>query len=273
MTAPNPGAETPGAPTESVARGRKPPQGEPVIDRTFALLSAFTVRRRAMSLSELCQHTGLPKSTALRLARALTKLGVMERTADGSFVIGLRLWEIASLAPQLQDLRTVAMPFMEDLNLITRQHVLLAVRDGDDALLVERLSTHTASPILYRVGGRLPLHSTGVGHVLLAFAAVEDQQDYLGRPWRTEPEDVPVSCYALRQTLAMVRRDGFASVTRAEPRPLVSVAAPIRDGTDTVIAALSVVVPQEDEVRSLTTAVRAAARAVSRGLGARQLGR
>ncbi|HEV2638949.1 MAG TPA: IclR family transcriptional regulator C-terminal domain-containing protein [Actinocrinis sp.] len=125
---------------------------------------------------------------------------------------------------------------------------------------------------MYRVGGRLPLHSTGVGHVLLAFAAVADQQGYLGRRWRTEPEDVPVSCHALRQTLAMVRRDGYATVTRAEPRPLVSVAAPIRDGTDAVVAALSVVVPQEDEVRSLTPAVRAAARAVSRGLGSRHLG-
>ena len=60
---------------------------------------------------------------------------------------------------------------MGDLEEVTRQHVLLAVREGEEALLVERLSAHQAMTVLYRVGGRLPLHSTGVGLVLLAFAA------------------------------------------------------------------------------------------------------
>lgn len=144
-----------------------------------------------MKLGELSRR-GVPKSTALRLARTLMKLGVLERADAESFVIGLRLWEIASLAPQIQGLRGVAMPFMEDLNLITRQHVLLAVREGEQALLVERLSAHAASPVLYRVGGRLPLHSTGVGQVLLANACFEDRQDYLRRSWHSEPEHLPV---------------------------------------------------------------------------------
>ncbi|MFE0208879.1 hypothetical protein [Streptomyces sp. NPDC058985] len=59
---------------------------------------------------------------------------------------------------------------MDDLFHVTRQHVLLAVRDQAEALLVERLSARDVSPVLYRVGGRLPLTSTGVGLVLLAFA-------------------------------------------------------------------------------------------------------
>ena len=70
---------------------------------------------------------------------------------------------------------------MGDLAEATHQHVLLAVRDGNDALLVERLSSRTAMPVLYRVGGRLPLHSTGVGLILLAFADAEFQDGYLRR--------------------------------------------------------------------------------------------
>ncbi|WP_405014672.1 IclR family transcriptional regulator C-terminal domain-containing protein [Kitasatospora sp. NBC_01539] len=253
------------------SRGKRPTQGDPVVERAFALLGAFTAHRRSIGLGELSRLTGIPKSSALRLARTLVGLGVLERTDGGDFVVGLRLWEIASLAPQVHGLRAVAMPYMEDLNLVTRQHVLLAVRDGDDALLVERLSAHGAGPVLYRVGGRLPLHATGVGVVLLAFADFDDRQAYLSRPWSTEPEGVPVSAAELRLTLAAVRRDGYATVGRTLPRPLVSVAAPIRDGGEQVVAALSIVVPAESEdVRGLVPAVRATARAISRGLGARR---
>jgi DNA-binding IclR family transcriptional regulator len=160
---------------------------------------------------------------------------------------------------------------MGDLEEVTRQHVLLAVREGEDALLVERLSAHQAMTVLYRVGGRLPLHSTGVGLVLLAFAESDFQESVLAQPLVHKPENVPVSPAALRRTLAEIRRDGLATFRRRTPQPLVSVAAPIFGADDRVVAALSVVVPQENaEPRLLGPAVRTAARSISRGLGARR---
>src|SRR4051812_21870513 len=144
-------------------RGKRPARGDPVVDRAFALLAAFDARHRALSLGELSRRSGIPASSALRLAGRLLAWGALERGEDGRFTVGVRLWEVASLAPRGQGLKQVALPFMGDLEEVTRQHVLLAVRDGVDALLVERLSGHQAMPVLYRVGGRLPLHSTGVG--------------------------------------------------------------------------------------------------------------
>src|SRR6185312_8744645 len=161
----------------------------------------------------------------LRLAGRLQAWGALERGTDGRFAIGLRLWEVASLAPRGQGLKQVALPFMGDLEEVTHQHVLLAVRDGGDALLVERLSSHHAMPVLYRVGGRLPLHSTGVGLVLLAFADLEVQEEVLAQPLVHEPEKVPVSPAALRRSLAEIRRDGAATMRRRVPQALVSVAA------------------------------------------------
>ncbi|MFC9331048.1 IclR family transcriptional regulator [Kitasatospora sp. NPDC057015] len=252
-------------------RGRRPAHGDPVVERAFALLGAFSAHRRSIGLGELSRLTGIPKSSTLRLARTLVKLGVLERSDDGEFVIGLRLWEIALLTPQVHGLRRAAMPFMEDLNQITRQHVLLAVREGHEAVLVERLSAHTAGPVLYEIGGRLPLHTTGVGMVLLAHADFGDQHAYLADAAAlSAPDGPPVAPNALRRDLAAVRRDGYAVVTRATPEPVVSVAAPVRDADDTVVAALSVVVPQGEDVRALTPAVRATARALSRVLDARR---
>jgi DNA-binding IclR family transcriptional regulator len=252
-------------------RGRRPPQGDPVVDRAFALLAAFDAGHRSLSLGELSRRSGIPTSSTLRLAGRLMAWGALERGPDGRFTVGLRLWEVASLAPRGQGLKQVALPFMGDLEEVTRQHVLLAVREGTEALLVERLSAHQAMNVLYRVGGRLPLHSTGVGLVLLAFAESAFQESMLAQPLVHLPENVPVSPAALRRTLAEIRREGLATIRRRSPEPLVSVAAPIFGADDRVAAALSVVVPQENaEPRLLGPAVRTAARSISRGLGARR---
>jgi DNA-binding IclR family transcriptional regulator len=250
-------------------RGRRPTHGEPVVDRALSLLAAFDGGHRRLSLGELSRRSGIPTSSALRLASRLTSWGALERDADGRFSVGLRLYEVASLCPRGHGLRQVALPYLSDLAEATRQHVLLAIREGDEALLVERLSAHQAIPTLYRVGGRLPLHSTGVGMVLLAFADAEFQDEYLSRPLRHYPENVPVSAAALRRSLAEIRRDRAVTFRRKVPQPLVSVAAPIFGEVDSVVAALSVVVPdkQGDPLR-LTPALRTAARAISRGLGA-----
>ena len=270
--------ETAGEPTVTDAsheapriRGRRPPRGDPVVDRAFALLAAFDAAHRSLSLGELSRRSGIPTSSTLRLAGRLQAWGALERGTDGRFTVGLRLWEVASLAPRGQGLKQVALPFMGDLEEVTRQHVLLAVREGDDALLVERLSAHGAMSVLYRVGGRLPLHSTGVGLVLLAYAEPEFQEEMLARPLVHVPEQVAVSPAALRRTLSEVRREGLATIRRKAPEPLVTVAAPVFGADDKVAAALSVIVPQENaEPRLLGPAVRTAARSISRGLGARR---
>jgi DNA-binding IclR family transcriptional regulator len=252
-------------------RGKRPAQGEPVVDRALALLAAFDAAHRSLALGELSRRAGIPTSSTLRLATRLVAWGALERGADGRFTVGLRLWEVGALAPRAHDLREVALPSMRDLSEVTRQHILLAVREGHEAVLVERLSTHRAVPVLYSVGGRLPLHSTGVGLVLLASTPPEVQEEVLSLPLVHEPENVPVSPAALRRTLAAVRRDGLATVRRGVPQPLVAVAAPVFDADERAVAALSVLVPEEGaDARLLGPAVRTAARAVSRGLGSRR---
>ena len=263
---------TDASPEPARVRGRRPPQGDPVVDRAFALLAAFDAGHRSLSLGELSRRSGIPTSSTLRLAGRLMAWGALERGADGRFTVGLRLWEVASLAPRGQGLKQVALPFMGDLEEVTRQHVLLAVREGEEALLVERLSAHQAMNVLYRVGGRLPLHSTGVGLVLLAFAETGFQESVLAQPLVHKPENV---AGLPRRAAPHARRD---PPRRAGDLPAPGPAAAgqrrrARSSAPTTgsSAALSVVVPQENaEPRLLGPAVRTAARSISRGLGARR---
>jgi DNA-binding IclR family transcriptional regulator len=242
------------------SRGKRPLSGEPVVDRALGLLAAFDPAHRDLTLSELSRRAGAPLSTTRRLAERLLAWGALERGTDGNYVVGLRLWEVAALAPRSQGLREIAMPVMEDLYDATRHHVLLAVLDGDEALLVERRSGRGAVPVAYRVGGRLPLDQTGVGLLLLAHADTALQERVLA-----SSDDRR----ALRRTLAEVRRTGIAVINRRKPAPVVSVAAPLRAQDDHIVAALSIVVPAGGaNPRTLEPAVRSAARTVSRGLGA-----
>ncbi|MGH3200936.1 MAG: IclR family transcriptional regulator [Streptosporangiaceae bacterium] len=253
------------------ARGKRPPQGEPVIDRAFSLLSAFDAGQRQLSLAELSRRSGIPVSSALRLARHLVRWGALERDQEGRYCVGLRLLEVASLAPRGHGLRQVAMPFMSDLAEVTRQHVQLAVREGAEATLVERLSAHRAAPVQYRIGGRLPLHSTAVGLVLLAFAPSGLQEEFLTRPIYGEPDHLLIPPEVMRRTLADVRRERLAIYRREEQEEvIVAVAAPIFGADDSVAAALGVLLPERvARPRRIGLAVRTAAQGISRELGAR----
>ncbi|MFT4083022.1 MAG: IclR family transcriptional regulator [Nocardioides sp.] len=254
-----------------MTRGRRPKQGEPVIDRALRLLECFETDHRRLTLGDLSQRSGIPLSSAYRLAERLIAWGALERDEEGRYAVGLRLYEVASLAPRGLGLRERALPYMGDLAEATRQHVLLAVRDGEEALLVERLSGHRAMPVLYRVGGRLPLHSTGVGLVLLAFAEHGFREAYLARRHVHEPEHAPVSAAELRHTIAEVRRERLSVLRRTVPEPLVSVAGPVFGADDTIVAALSVLVPEgDDDARRLGPPLMMATRAISRALGARR---
>jgi DNA-binding IclR family transcriptional regulator len=199
----------------------------------------------------------------------LAAAGALERDEDGRYRIGLWLWEVASLAPRSVELRESALPFVEDLYEATRHHAQLAVLDGQEAVFLERISGRGAVHVFTRVGGRLPLHATGVGLVLLAHADPRLQEAVIASKLQRFTELTIATGAQLRRALAAVRRDGYAISDRQIELISVSVAAPVHGPDDTVVAALSTVVPYgERDPMTLVPVVRTAARGISRVLGA-----
>ncbi|MEV0372497.1 IclR family transcriptional regulator [Streptomyces sp. NPDC050636] len=254
----------------SRARGQRPAHGEPLLDRAFRILACFGPDVPELSLTALAARADLPKATALRIARQLTEHGALERTDSGHYTIGLRLLEIATVAPRGHGLRTVALPYLQDLWHATRQHVQLVVREGLEGVLVERLSAHDAPRVMYRVGGRLPLHATAPGLVLLSFAPTQFQEDFLtaDHPADDDNLDLAATADALRPKLAAIRRDRYAVFSRPQwDTPMTGVAAPILDRHQTTIAAISVITPsQQNQPATHIPAVVAVARAITRAM-------
>jgi DNA-binding IclR family transcriptional regulator len=240
----------------------------PLAAKLLDILATFHADRPELTLSDISRRSGLPLTTTHRLVRELTAWGALERSAAGSYHIGLRLWEVASLAPRGLRLREIALPYLEDLYEAEHQLKALAVREGLELVFVERLAGRGAVPVLTRVGGRFALHATGVGLVLLAFAPVDVQEQVLGGLLERWTPKTITNPGQLRRVLADVRSNGFAVSDRQVTMDSLSVAAPIRGAADEVVAALSLVVHADGaQPRTLAAAVRAAARGISGALG------
>ncbi|MFF3736344.1 IclR family transcriptional regulator [Streptomyces sp. NPDC002566] len=237
-------------------------------DRLLSVLAAFDHAHPALSLTDISRRAGLSLTTAHRLVAALAEWGALERDPAGTYHVGLRLWEIAALAPRGLALRQAALPYLEDLYEATHENVQLAVRDGAEVVYTEWLSGHSAVGVRIRVGARWPLHVTGVGLVLLAHGGAELQERYCAAPLASYTAHTITDPALLRRTLAEVRRTGIAVSDRQVTDDALSVAAPVRGPDGEVVAAVSVVVPAANaQVPSLAPAIRLAARGISRALG------
>ncbi|GAA4692697.1 IclR family transcriptional regulator [Phytohabitans rumicis] len=237
-----------------------------VLSRALRIFEAFTAEQPRLTLSQLSRRAGLPLTTTHRLVHELAAWGALERDDEGRYRIGLRLWEVAALAPRGLGLREHAMPYLEDLYEATHQNVQLAVLDGTEALYLERLSARGAVGVVSRVGGRLPLHATGVGLALLAHSDPALQERVLAEPLTRFTPQTVTSPRELRRLLAEVRRTGVAISDRLLDPLALSIAAPILTPAG-VAAALSVVVPSTESPAPYIPAVLTASRGASRSLG------
>lgn len=238
--------------------------GKSVTSKAISVLEAFSTNTSRLSLKQLAEIAGLPQSTAHRLATELVAWGGLEKAEGGGYRIGVRLGEIAALATRGRSLRDVALPFMHDLCEATHENVQLAILDGTEALRVETVTTGVSTPPS-TAGGRLPLHATGVGKVLLAFGSDELLADVLASGLRRYTAYTIMLPAQLRQTLAEVRCDGVAFASEEFSMGSVCVASPVLAAPGRAVAALGVAGrANRSELRRLAPAVQTTTNSLSR---------
>lgn len=240
--------------------------GRAVTSKAMALLDAYLPRSTELSLGELARRTGLPSSTTYRLANQLVAWGGLERGAEGGYRLGIKLWELGSLARRARSPIDVISPYMQDLYEVVRENVQLAVREGQHVVYLEKLHGTGSVPNRSRDGGRLPIHATGVGKVMLAWASPQDLELLLPDELTRFTQRTVVSRERLLMELATIRQEGIAYARDELTTGVTSVAAPVRDAEGNVVAALSAV-GRSGSVRQLhATAVRTTATSASRQL-------
>jgi DNA-binding IclR family transcriptional regulator len=214
--------------------------GEPgVLDKAVAVLAALEAE--PLSLAELVAATGLARATAHRQAVALEHHGLVRRTTDGRFALGMRLVALGRAAADAFGLREAARQALEHLRDASGESVQLYVREGVRRVCLESLESPAELRTIVRVGAALPMDRGSAGAVL-----------------RGEPE---------------VLARGWAESVAEREAGVASVSAPVLDRTGAVVAAVSVSGPIERTTRApgarYSAAVMAAARDVERAASLR----
>ncbi|WP_344132300.1 IclR family transcriptional regulator [Saccharopolyspora halophila] len=244
----------------------KSPSGESVLTRAVRILDAFGPDDQVLTVTEISHRAQLPLPTAGRMVGELVRHGLLRRDEDRRVRIGVRLWELAQRASPTLRLREVVMPFMEDVHAVVGHSTQLGVLDGDEVLFVERLSAPGAVINLTRIAGRLPLHVSSAGQVLLAHAPVELQERVLRQPMHARTPETITDPGALRAVLAGVRERGYACCPGHVHPDATGVAVPLRGADGRVLAALGLVIPNDDRAWSRVALLQSAARGIDRTL-------
>ncbi|RZO38086.1 MAG: IclR family transcriptional regulator [Rhodospirillaceae bacterium] len=228
----------------SKRKAKEPSYIVPALERGLLLLQAFSKDKPVQSLGILAKELDLPRATTFRLANTLEHLGFLIRDEEsGEYRVGAAALKLGWTYLTGLELPEIAYPFLSDLRYRTGASVHMSVREGTEVVYVSRLAAQTALSSNIRVGSRLPAHASTMGRAMLQDLEDEDLFElYRGtRELAPFSPDTPPNVVALRDLLLKdARNDGVVVSRGYYEKGVVSVAAPIRDGSDRVVAAVNI---------------------------------
>jgi DNA-binding IclR family transcriptional regulator len=194
---------------------------------------------------ELCDKTGLHKSTLYRLLEVLRahRLICLDE-ASGSYYLGLRLFELGSIAMRRLNLDRLAQPVLQKLAEQTGETAHLAVLDGSDILAIAKVESRSSLQIRSTTGYRTPAYSSAVGKVLLTGLTGEELDEYFVKtPLVPFTRATITSAARLRAELKTIVEQGYALDHEEHEEGVRCVAAPVRDHTGQIVAGMGVLAP------------------------------
>ncbi len=221
----------------------KEPRFSQSLERGLAILCCFDPEHPVLGIVDIAQELGMSRSTTHRYVITLAALGYLRQGPGRKYRLGLRVTDLGLSAMSGMSLREHARADLEDLCQRSGFTVSLAVLDGPEILLLERLrgtrrSLHQADPGI-AAGARLPAYCTAAGKLLLAYLPEWAQRELLGElQLERHGPHTTRSKSALRTELAQVREDGLAVDDQEYAEGLYAIAAPLRSDTGETVAAV-----------------------------------
>ncbi len=210
------------------------------LDRGLAVIRAFDAEHRELTLSDVAKSTGMTRAAARRFLHTLVELGYVR--SDGRlFALRPKILELGYAYLSGLSLPEIALPHVEQLVERVRESSSVSVLDGDEVVYIARVPTNRIMTVSISVGTRVPAYATSMGRVLLAWRSADWLDGYLASAkLRALTSHTIADPAALMAELATVREQGWALVDQELEEGLRSVAAPIRDHTGHVVAAINV---------------------------------
>lgn len=242
------------------------------LQRGLRLLQLFSESPRGLSAKQVAERSRLPVSTVHRFLTNLEGAGFLNCGGDGVYHLGIACFAIGQAALGQLDIRRVSLPYLQELNRLTRETIHLTLRHGLSAVYIEKLDSTEQLRIYSRIGAAVPLYCTGVGKVILAYLANDERERVLPQLAlkRLTPNTVG-NLQELAAELSRVRKNGYACDLEEHELHIRCVAAPIWDHAGLVNASLSITAPtvrmSVSRLRQLAPLIQTAGLHISRELG------
>jgi DNA-binding IclR family transcriptional regulator len=238
------------------------------------LLKAFSEDEVEIGISALAKRLGIAKSTAHRLATTLLAEGLLEQEPEsGKYRLGVALFRLGALVRRRMEVSNEARPYLYALREAINESVHLAILDGAEIMYVYHLECTHAIRSRSDLGMRKLAHATAEGQAILAFQPPEVIVCVVAGGLKAYTPKTVTSPDKFLKALAAVRQRGCAIEDEESEIGMVCVAAPIRDDTGAVVAALGIAGPvtrlSKRTVAGIVPQVIATANQVSSRLGYR----
>jgi DNA-binding IclR family transcriptional regulator len=245
----------------------------PSVFRAMSILELLAQSQRGLTLSDVSRRLGLPKSSAHVLIKTLEVMGYLKNSKiNGRYCFGLKLVSLSNMALENLDLREQARPFLQHLMLQTGLTVHLAILEGAEAVIIEKVEAPGMLRLATWVGRRLDANSSGVGKALLAFAPEGNcEKWFVGHPMARHNKNTISSLERLARELKKVRELGYAFEDEEGEIGFRCIGVPVYDSANRAIAAISVAGTTSqitnERVPRLISVVKATAQQISAHLG------
>ncbi|MED1793641.1 IclR family transcriptional regulator [Brevibacillus nitrificans] len=212
--------------------------------KSMELLNLFIEHSR-LSLNEMVELSGIPKTSIHRMVGSLEGMDFLQKGEDGKYSLGLLFLQFGQLVAERLDIRQIALPAMTKLRDQVEEAVNLIIRDGKEAIYIEKLDTNHPVRLYTKIGRRSPLYAGACSRIILSYIEEKERERYL-----QETELIPVGYGTitdkdrLRQELELAREKGYTISYSELENDTVSIAAPIFDHTGRLVAGISIAGPQ-----------------------------
>jgi IclR family KDG regulon transcriptional repressor len=219
----------------------KPPDALRSVGIALDIIDALAAESE-LGVSELSRRVGIAKSTAHRTCAVLAARGLLDRTANGSYRLGLRLVEYGSLATERTAIRDRGLPLLVELRNALGETVQIGVPAGGDVVYIERVEGRRA--LRYATNARRsPIHRSSAGKALAAYNPAMLEARLRGGLTPNTGYTIVVP-ELLREELERVRRRGYARSVDETEIGMSSLAVPVHVPLDgPVVAAISMIGP------------------------------
>lgn len=211
----------------------------PALDKGFAILNLIAKDRKPLGITDLSKALHYNKGTVFNIVHTMADLGVLDRSTDGKFQLGLKMVTLGRAADGNAHLIQIVHPYLEEINKKTKLSAFLGIRSGLRVVIIDKVDAAFDIKIHSEIGMRIPLLAGAGGQVLLCQLSDAEIADILSK--NSLKKFAPNSCLNKRvykEMVKRVRKEGIALDDEMYIEGIRALAVPLRTGRKNLQSAI-----------------------------------